>query len=368
MIKYTSFFLLLCLSGLLSTSSDAHATSRQDRNRLTIESVPSQFGSFNYVADQFIVKRNQCAFEEWEDFLENYSAEVVHSFGDFYVVEIASASGATVVDLLRVLRSEQCVEKVVPNALFRASNYVPTDPLFANQWYMHDGEDPSPDLDLPQAWSIQRGQEMTGGNGVLIGMFDTGLPYYLYCPDPPHHPDFDPERIEVCYDWYTNFQYHGDGRDVHGHGTLVGGIIGASDNESGIVGINHFSKIAIIRALEDLDAAPILGWILEGSVQFMRPDYHPNAKKIANFSWGFTLFETLEEDRYLMRLFEEEIIARFYEYDVLVVCASGNHRPLHGVYPVDTPGIFAGFGFDPSWEGGYDNVICVAGHQRDGTV
>ncbi len=140
-----------------------------------------------------------------------------------------------------------------PSVLYAEPNYLvhalvlPNDPLFSQQWALsnsgQDGGTAGADIDAQQAWGIT-----TGSSSVVVATIDSGIDYT--------HPDLSPN----VWSSPTSFSVtngsstiscpagsHGlnpvygtcDPMDDLGHGTHVGGIIGAVGNNAlGVSGVN----------------------------------------------------------------------------------------------------------------------------------
>ncbi len=126
---------------------------------------------------------------------------------------------------------------------------TPNDPSYAQQWHYFEAIG---GINLPAAWD-----RTIGSASITVAVLDTGL---------TAHPELDGRRV-AGYDFIvdTTVSQDGDGRDPdpadvgdHGcngnssswHGTHVAGTIGAaSDNGSGVTGVNWTSKIQPIRVL-----------------------------------------------------------------------------------------------------------------------
>ena len=126
---------------------------------------------------------------------------------------------------------------------------VPGDPSYAQQWHYFE---PAGGINLPAAWD-----RMVGSAGITMAVIDTGL---------VDHPELS-GRTVAGYDFVSDLTMAQDGsaRDAdpsdpgdYGcnggssswHGTHVAGTMGAaSDNGSGVAGINWVSKIQAVRVL-----------------------------------------------------------------------------------------------------------------------
>jgi serine protease len=148
------------------------------------------------------------------------------------------------------LRASGTVESVSPNYIFTADAITPNDTSYASdQWDL-------PQIKMPDAWEITK-----GSSNIVVAVLDTGMVY--------GHPDLA-GRTLPGYDMISNpaSSSDGDGRDANAedsgdgadcgrgyssssfHGTHVAGTIGAaSNNATGITGINWVSKIQPVRVL-----------------------------------------------------------------------------------------------------------------------
>lgn len=78
---------------------------------------------------------------------------------------------------------------------------------------------------------------VTKGEGVRIGVADTGL---------PDHPDLQGAIIAS-----KNFSQSSTVRDLNGHSTHVSGTIGAREDGKGVIGVAPRSQIVIAKVLND---------------------------------------------------------------------------------------------------------------------
>lgn len=94
----------------------------------------------------------------------------------------------------------------------------------------------STDWGLLQA-GIPEAHKLTKGAGIKIAVLDTGS---------SDHRDLAPNIIDS---WDATG--HGNPMDFQGHGTHVGGIIAALDNEEGVLGVAPESKLYCIKVLDN---------------------------------------------------------------------------------------------------------------------
>ena len=126
-----------------------------------------------------------------------------------------------------------------------------------DQWYLT-----SCDIQKSWRWLKKQGVSAGGSSSVTVAVIDTGVDY--------NHPDLKANMwvnpgeipgngIDDDGDGYVDDVYgcstisdarfhSGDPMDDHGHGTHVAGIIAASNNKTGIVGVAYNAKIMAIKA------------------------------------------------------------------------------------------------------------------------
>ena len=110
------------------------------------------------------------------------------------------------------------------------------NPLFPDLWAVHNQ---STNINLLPAWVVT-----TGHPKIKVAVIDSGVDL--------NHPDLVDNLIEG-YDAVNDSQHPSTvccgefENDVDWHGTCCAGIIGAANNEIGIVGVAHTSKIIPIR-------------------------------------------------------------------------------------------------------------------------
>ncbi|MCD6074157.1 MAG: hypothetical protein K0Q70_1040, partial [Rhodospirillales bacterium] len=143
-----------------------------------------------------------------------------------------------------------------------APAYVPSDPLFGQQWQLNPTF--RYDLHLSRAWDDYR------GTGVKVGLIDDGVDYL--------HSDIAPNyRSDLDWDSYSN---DGDPYYTSGnyHGTATTGLIVGAINGSGIVGVAPGAKASMLGINFDYGTTTQLIGQLNRMTSF----------DVVNNSWGFT--------------------------------------------------------------------------------
>lgn len=235
------------------------------------------------------------------------------------VLRAPSARGAASVDGVRY------VERVDAS---RRISFVPTDPLFARQWYL-------PQIRAYDTWPAF---PAPFNPRVRVAVIDSGID--------ATHPDLKP-RIE------TGKSFVGGpwGRDQHGHGTFVAGIIAAeTSNAEGISGIGLGTDLLIAKVVRDdgsisLDAeAKAIRWAVQ------------QGAKVINLSFG-GVRDPRNAKRDTFSGLEADAIEYAVQNDVVVVAAVGN-----GDQAPRMPWRYA------SYPAALPHVIGVSALGRDGSV
>lgn len=135
------------------------------------------------------------------------------------------------------------------------------------------------------------------GEGVKVGIFDTGI-------------DLDHPDLTVA----GGVDLVGDGfgiDDCHGHGTHVGGIVGATDNGNHTVGVAPKTELYAMRLLNCAGSGPLSDMILglEWAID--------NGMDVVNMSFGLVIPVPSQS--------EEAAMNAAYERGIVLVAASGNN-------------------------------------------
>lgn len=173
-------------------------------------------------------------------------------------------------------------------------------------------------IDLVHArdiWPLTR-----GNNTVNVAVVDTGIDY--------NHPDLK-DRYQGGYNTFTKTN---DPKDDHGHGTHVAGIIAASDNNFGVVGVAPDVRIWSAKVLQangsGTDETVIAGmdWVVQKKREI-------GGNWIVNLSLGAEAASDAER----------EMFQRVIDENILVVAAAGNQG---------SPGI--------NYPAAYDQVLAIS--------
>lgn len=158
----------------------------------------------------------------------------------------------------------------------------------------------------PSAWSRSR------GTNVKVAIIDTGI---------SRHTD-------LTISGGVNAIYRanpGNYNDGHGHGTHVAGIVAATDNSVGVVGVGNRAKLYAVKVLNDSgygytsDIITGIRWAMVNGIQ------------VSNMSFGSTQYN---------RSLQEAIDAA-YSRGMLQVAAAGNYGLSILVYPAANRNVVA---------------------------
>jgi subtilisin family serine protease len=209
---------------------------------------------------------------------------------------------------------------ILPSALAESSVY-PNDPLFAQQWYLHntgqEGGKPGADIRAPEAWSITRCSPK-----IIIADIDTGVD--------ANHPDLASQLVPGMAFGTGNSST----ADEQGHGTLTVGIIAAAaDNGIGISGVCPLGRVMPLRIHDIANGAfdHVNSYRVARAIRWAVN----HGARVINMSIGVDYTPELEA-------------AAQYAYNrgVVQVAAAGNSGGKTTLYPADLPHVLAVGGTD----------------------
>lgn len=276
--------------------------------------------------------------------------------GDILIVRLApdiSSEQARAISAL--LTNHPAVRYAEPDGRVRPA-YVPADPLRTQQWFHYD----TYGVRAYEAWDSERGD-----SSVVMALLDTGI---------LDHADLSAARVLQGYDFVSDPAYSNDGDGLDGdptdpgdavaadecgpgkpaensswHGLHLAGImIAATDNNIGVAGLNHASRLLPVRVLGKCGGtyADIIAGILwaAGLPGSGAPGINPTPARVINLS--FAAEQTCTAGI-------QDAINRAVAAGVVVVAAAGNG------YGADVANVLPA---------GCDNVIAVAATTRAGDI
>jgi subtilisin family serine protease len=237
--------------------------------------------------------------------------------------------------LLAFLRTHPDVLYAEPNYVVEAdaadaSQTIPNDPRFGEQWALHNtGQEdiagvgtpgtPGADIDAPKAW-----EATTGSKNIVVAVVDTGIDYFnsdlfpnMWSASAPFTVTIGTQNI-TCgvgthgFNVLTNtcIPY-----DDNGHGTYVAGIIGAAGNDAyGVTGINWNTSMMAVKFLDSTGLGTTANAIKAISFVVQAADKTGANIRVVNGSWSSGLFSQLLLDE----------INRANDRNMLFVASAGN--------------------------------------------
>lgn len=242
-----------------------------------------------FVPNQVIVKFNSgvqaAEIEALQQSLGATTLDTTTSLG----IQLWQLRSLTTDQAIATLSNDSRIEYIEPNWIVSINGTVPNDPSFNQLWGLNNtgqsGGKSDADIDAPEAWDIQT------GNNVVVGVIDSGVDY--------NHPDL------AANIWTNPGEIAGDGidndsngyvDDIHGydfvnndgnplddnsHGTHVSGTIAAQgDNSTGVAGVNWSAKIMGLKFLDASGSGSIFNAVK--AVEYATQ----KGAKLTNNSWG----------------------------------------------------------------------------------
>jgi subtilisin family serine protease len=330
--------------------------------------IDSKKGIGNEIIDDFIKKGKIAAASISDDSIRAIKSDFIEvkqymPFINTIVVRIKIDNA--VKETIDALSNDPKIRYISPNYVGQAT-MTPSEPAYSNGqlWglknigttlvqgdlsineppYATNNPDPNhndPDIQIEDAWNM-----FTGNGSVVVAVLDSGIDY--------NHSNLDGNMWSpsgACYDQNDNVISQGcpnhgwdyvnmdnDPMDDFGHGTHVAGIIGASEGDGGVVGVNWNVKLMAVKCIDE-NGIVNLGNLLI-AIKFAQN----NGANIINAS--------LEFDNIDYPIVEERI-ENFVDNGGLFVASAGNYyRNLE-----DNPVYPAAYDLDGAQ---HDNLISVA--------
>lgn len=257
-------------------------------------------------------------------------------------VELLSLPSITTADAsAEMLRQDPRIEYAEPNFRRRKSAFTPNDPLFPQQWGLHNTGQanfvaggpagvPGADLNLINAWDGDNNgtPSRVGSTSVIVAVVDDGVE--------TAHEDLA-ANIVAGYDFKDDDSDPNPENDDDNHGTPVAGCIGAVGNNGlGVAGVSWNAKIMPLRF--DYDVATHVE-----ALEYARD----HGARIVNASFGGPGFSQTELNA----------IKDLAAYDILYVTSAGN----------DDSNIDRGqLNYPANYDA--DNIVSVASISRQGQI
>ncbi len=270
-----------------------------------------------------------------------------------HVVRVLALHGESSEQSLERLRGDPDVEYAELDQRRYIHAVTPSDPLYAQQWYLQDSSATQPSaIDATDAWTTSE-----GSNTIIVADIDTGVR--------AEHPDLASRLLTgYCFisdafvannntcpgvgaedpgDWVTSSDISSSpngectGATVEPsswHGTRVAGVLGAStDNATGVAGVTWNGPLLPVRALgkcggQDSDIISAMLWA--GGIAVSGTPANSNPAKIINMSLGGTGACPASY---------QDTIDQLTAIGVLVVVSAGNEEGIAVDAPANCNGV-----------------------------
>jgi len=201
-----------------------------------------------------------------------------------YLVELEEQ--ADIFEACEKYHNDPEVEYAQPNYTMKL-NFTPTDPFYnsSNSWGQgYDDLWGLKSMNMEQAWDVSI------GDGIVVAVVDTGLD--LGHPDivdniwtnpgeiPGNGIDDDQNGFIDDVNGWNFFAGTNSPQDDNGHGSHVSGTIAATNNNIGIIGVSHASKIMPLKIFAADGSATTSGIVI--AMQYAAD----NGADVMNNSWG----------------------------------------------------------------------------------
>jgi serine protease len=235
--------------------------------------------------------------------------------------------GASVAATVRELRARPEVKAAAPNAIARASDWIPPDPGRIDApggWARLQWNFTGPfGVNAPAAWTNLVNAGHPGGRGVTVAVLDTGVAYQRHGRY-RRSPDFSAGDFVRGYDFVDNDRHP---NDENGHGTHVAGTIGESTgNGVGVTGLAYGAKLMPVRVLDQLGDGDSV--TISAGVRYAVK----HGANVINLSFEFDAPTTKRDVPDLLAA-----LRYANRHKVLVVGASGNSGASSLAYPARAP-------------------------------
>lgn len=237
-----------------------------------------------------------CGFTTLEEFCAVPSGTWYRAYLSENAVITEAVAKARQLDSILVVDYDYLSEESSEGEIEYLDEAVQDNPRAHEQWYLDS-------CHIQEAWAYmaEQGINPGGSSSIIVAVIDTGVDY--------KHPDLAGSMwvnrseipgngIDDDYNGYVDdihgvntigsrYDHNGDPMDDHGHGTHVAGIIGATNNDEGIVGIAYNVKIMAIKAgqatgvFNQSDIAEAIMYAYENGAEVINMSFGSNACSLA---------------------------------------------------------------------------------------
>lgn len=232
--------------------TDSSSTTAATKEKI-MDSFTKNENKRNYKKDEVLVKVKLDRVGNVNHWLEtSYPVKVKRNLGNQLTVVTFDSNRYLVEDILSILNKDSNIEYVEPNYSTKIKGTPSAEPYYKSQWGLKNQKYIGLDINVESAWQLEKNNADT-----VVGVIDTGIDYnhedlnknlWINKDEIPNNGKDDDNNnyIDDYIGW--NFAYeNNDPYDDNEHGTHVSGIVSASNNGIGTVGVSPNTKIMALK-------------------------------------------------------------------------------------------------------------------------
>jgi flagellar hook assembly protein FlgD len=291
---------IITMATLVSFGSAAHGleNNTEKSSGTTIE-ISEKLQAEAYISNELLVTFKQPpATSEIETLKKGFPIKKVEELGIPGFLNITFHKEANLVSIAEKLIKQPNIARAEPNYEY-TTNYIPSEPLYKNQWYLKK-------LNAERGWDTTKGEK-----GIVVAVLDGGVQV--------NHPDLKGQIYKPF-----NAVTQGTSFPPDDHATHVAGIISASLNGTGITGVAPKVKIIPVNVFtgESANTADIIRGIVYAA---------DHGADIINFSIGGY------GDNYPLK----SAVNYARSKGVILIASAGNDDSADPTYPASYPGVLS---------------------------
>lgn len=265
-------------------------------NNVDISTIENAVAGKDYVDNELLLKiTGDNGEQQSKDFADINKIELINFDSETGIAKFKAENKDKLLDVIRNNTNDRQIE---PNWLYETQT-IESNPDSSKQWGY-------------KAMDTQYAYGTTKGSGIKVAIIDTGIDV--------GHPEFNGRISPLSYNSCSKTNDLADIQDKNGHGTHVAGIIGAADNNIGVIGVAPETEIVAIKAqcpsvsngsFSDADLISAISYVAKQKIN------------VLNMSLGSSVRSSLIESA----------IADARTNGVIIVAAAGNSKSSAPFYP-----------------------------------
>lgn len=290
--------------GILILTKQQNQPANLDLGKVDLSKIEQAVAGKDYVENEILVKiDNNDGAQKSKDFATKNNLELINFDNETSIARFKASDNEKLINVIRENTTDYTIE---PNWIYQTQT-VESNPDSTKQWgYKY--------MDTGYAYAT------TKGSGVKVAIIDTGID--------TKHPEFSSRISPLSYNSCSKTNDLADIQDKNGHGTHVAGIIGAADNNIGVIGVAPEAEIVAIKA----QCPNVTNGKFSDSDLISAIDYVAKQKiNVVNMSLGSEINSNLID----------QAIADARSNGVIIVAAAGNNKSSTLFYPASYDGVIS---------------------------